>query len=404
MEDTHPTSPDSSPKRFSHPPKSHRKITPPERKSLPSPPASGERNRASTADELPQSLVEFKRKVETAGDVSPLTSFHLSKADFTRLHAKLEAHFRRFDYEPRHQRIIFRMPSRTHDHFAQFIYDDIFNAISEHARDSEQVRSFSANIKKAGTADIILYDSDDKSKDPVPLKRSPDAQFLYVDTAFPSVVVEVAYSQDGKQLSKIAKQYIHYSDGNIKAVLCFDLNKGSESTISVWKPRFIPEQDSDEFKMEIEQVVQSQPFRTADGSPINQDHALVLDLHDFALDELCEGYPNPSISIPYSKLYDSLVMAERLAKSVTTGMRSKRGVKRGRLSTSSVESMTSEDKKKWKDNDHAVKKKQNAEDGEYEGVDDGASPAKKRAQLARQCTRPSVLDSDSDSDGTGVLD
>lgn len=97
-------------------------------------------------------------------------------------------------------------------------------------------------------------------------------------------------------------------------------------------------------------------------------------------------------------------MAERLAKSVTTGMRSKRGVKRGRLSTSSVESITSEDKKKWKDKDHTVKKKQNAGDGEYEGVDDGASPAKKRAQLARQCTRPSVLDSDSDSDGTGVLD
>lgn len=260
MEDTHQPSPESSPKAslsLSHPVKPHRKITPPGRKLQglpPSPPASDERKRAPTVDELPQGIVDLKRKYEIGGEVSPLTSFPLSKEDYTRLRPKLEATFRRFDYEPRHERIIFRMPSRIHDIFAQFIQDAIFNALSELGRNNEDVRPFTTKIVKAATSDIFTYDNDD----PVAKQRSPDAQFIHVGAQQPSVVVEVAASQDAKQLSKLAKGYIHDTWGDIKAVLCFALNKPDGSTISVWKPKYETEQGSDESELTYEQVVQSQ--------------------------------------------------------------------------------------------------------------------------------------------------
>ncbi|KAF4342850.1 hypothetical protein FBEOM_3195 [Fusarium beomiforme] len=123
MEDTNQPSPTSSPNAapLSHLVKFLRKITPPERKPhhLPSPPTSGERKRtpAYAVDELPQDFVDFKRKHESGGGVSPLTSFPLSKEDYTRLHPKLEADFRRFNYEPRRQRISFHMPSTTRELF-----------------------------------------------------------------------------------------------------------------------------------------------------------------------------------------------------------------------------------------------------------------------------------------------
>ncbi|GKU11616.1 unnamed protein product [Fusarium langsethiae] len=402
MEDTHQPSPESSPKAslsLSHPVKPHRKTTPPERKLQglpPSPPASDERKRAPTVDELPQDIVDLKRKYEKGGEVSPLTSFPLSKEDYTRLRPKLEATFRRFDYEPRHERIIFRMPSRIHDIFAQFIQDAIFNALSELGRNNEDVRPFTTKIVKAATSDIFTFDNDD----PVAKQRSPDAQFIHVGAQQPSVVVEVAASQDAKQLSKLAKGYIHDTWGDIRAVLCFALNKPDGSTISVWKPKYEREQGSDESELTYEQVVQSQPFRTPDKNPMNQDGELVLDLHDFAPGQLCEGYSNLPISIPFTKLYDILDYAEEIEQSLATGVRSNRRVKRRRVSSSSLESMTEEDKKKWKDKDRLVKQKLAAEDGEYKGGHDG-EPSAKRAQEARSCTQPSVVESDSDETVSG---
>ncbi|KAF4945072.1 hypothetical protein FGADI_12205 [Fusarium gaditjirri] len=401
MEITHQDSspPDSPGAPLSHSVKPQRKVTPTEHKSsqLPSPPSSSERGRASTAaDELSQKLTEVKREWQTRGDVDKLTSLPLSGQDFIRLLPELETTFRRFDYEPRHERITIRMPSRTHDLFAQFISDAIFDALSELGRNNVAVRPLTSKIVKGATSDIDIYvsDSDDKIKDPVPLKHSPDGQFLYADAELPNVVFEVAYSQDPKHLPKLAKGYIHHSWGDIKAVLCFTIPKSKESTISVWKPVFYPEEGSNEVTMEIEQVVQSQPFRAADGSPINQDHELVLDLHDFVPDDDCEGYSNPSISIPYSKLHDSLLEAERRSKPRRKSSRSKRGVKRSRMSSDSVESMAEEDKQQWKAEDRATRDKQNAEDGGYRGRD-GRERSAKRLQPKRDCTKPAIVELDS---------
>lgn len=256
-------SPDLSPQRTLHlkPP---RKTTPPERKEPHSPPATAERTRRSTANGLPQSLVDFKGKAQT-GDVSPLTSIPLSEDDYNSNRERIESAFLRFDFEPIPGRIVLRMPSPTHDTFVWSIASAIFEEIGKLGRGTEAVRAFASKILSSGSSRILLdLDNDEAEakaevakKVQAQMRRQPDAQFQHKDAALPGVVIEVSYTQDRKRLPKIANEYIHHSDGDIKVAICIDINSGNESTISVWKPRFTAEEDSDEVTMHIEQVVQS---------------------------------------------------------------------------------------------------------------------------------------------------
>ncbi|KAK2471939.1 hypothetical protein H9L39_15819 [Fusarium oxysporum f. sp. albedinis] len=200
-----------------------RKITPPERKprDLPLPKASDGRKRAaSTADELFQALSTSSESLE---------------ATFEDL---------RFDYEPRHERITFRMPLRIHDIFTHFISEAIHEAVREVGRNNEDVHRFTENVIKGSTSDINTSEkkkkrsADEKEDDPVKKRRSPDSQSIYVGAQQPRIVIEVAASQDAKQLSKLAKGYIHDTWGDIKAVLCFALNKSNGSSLSLWKAKY----------------------------------------------------------------------------------------------------------------------------------------------------------------------
>ena len=53
-------------------------------------------------------------------------------------------------------------------------------------------------------------------------------------------MIEVSFSQKRKDLARLADDYILGSDGNIRAVVCLDIEyKGSkEATLSVWRPHF----------------------------------------------------------------------------------------------------------------------------------------------------------------------
>ncbi|SPJ79170.1 uncharacterized protein FTOL_07561 [Fusarium torulosum] len=383
MDDTHHPSPESSPKApLSHPVKSHRRITPPERnsRSLPSPPASDERKRASTAtaDELPQRLVEFKRKCKT-GDYSPLTNFHLSKADYTRLRDKIQATFRRFDYNPRRQLVSFRMPSALHDLFISFFGSAIFNEIREIGRQNRQARAFTESIDNALSSRVLLIDGEEQ------WEQQPDAQFEHHEARYPGVVVEVALTQDAKELRRIARRYIYYTDGQIKVVLGIDLNEDKESTISVWKPTFSPAQNGVGVDMDIEQVVQPQPFRDANKNPVNG--ALTLHLHDFAPDNLCQGCPNIPFSIPYRDMSDMMAKAERrklLRERKEVPEPSIRVVNKRRYSESSEDQMAEEDEKRYSDEADDANDKEDRDDGAYKPPKNlenmTCEPRKKRAQ------------------------
>ncbi|KAF5247689.1 hypothetical protein FOXYS1_15119 [Fusarium oxysporum] len=89
-------------------------------------------------DGLPQVFIDFKRKCET-GKATPLTSFPLSKADYTRLHDKIQATFRHFDYDPQLEHISIRMPPALHDLFIREFGLAVLDAVREVGRQNKLV-------------------------------------------------------------------------------------------------------------------------------------------------------------------------------------------------------------------------------------------------------------------------
>ncbi|EXK76902.1 hypothetical protein FOQG_18364 [Fusarium oxysporum f. sp. raphani 54005] len=179
----------------------------------------------------------------------------------------------------------------------------IIDEIREIGRQNRQARAFTNSINNALSSRVLLVDGEDK------WEQQPDAQFEHDKARHPGVVLEVALTQDPDELRRIARRYIYHTDGQIKVVLGIDLNEDKESTISVWKPTFSPAQNGDGVDMDIEQVVQLQPFRDANKNPV--DGALTLHLHDFAPDNLCQGCPNTAFLISYRDMSDMMAKAER---------------------------------------------------------------------------------------------
>jgi len=68
-------------------------------------------------------------------------------------------------------------------------------------------------------------------------RHGPDAAFGDRKDKFPGVVLEVAYSQQRKNLRDLAERYILGSDANIRVVIGIDLDyQQRQATISIWRP------------------------------------------------------------------------------------------------------------------------------------------------------------------------
>ncbi|KAH7370314.1 hypothetical protein BKA65DRAFT_488155 [Rhexocercosporidium sp. MPI-PUGE-AT-0058] len=147
---------------------------------------------------------------------------------------------------------------------------------------------YAARIANGGCARIFLKEDNPDGGTRVVHRREPDAQFQHRDAEYPGVVLEVSYSQDGKDLKKLAWDYIQYSNGDIKVVIGIDIKYSNtkEATLSVWRPRYIREDGEELEILEAEARVTSQAFRAGDGSFDNSTNVLRLSLDDFATDEL----------------------------------------------------------------------------------------------------------------------
>ncbi|KAM0364022.1 hypothetical protein ACHAPK_011045 [Fusarium culmorum] len=319
------------------PRKSTRRVTPPERQALPpSPPSTAEAERVRGASKLPAVLIALKRKVEYE-DIAPLTRVFLSPTEYSDAWEQIESErvFRKFDYEPAKSRFTLHMPSTTHEAFSTAFTICLYEKLLKIGNENISIQEITSNIKPAGSARIFL-NYDDKVRDLKDmLRRQPDGQFQHRRAQFPGVAFEISYSQDGKKLTRIAKEYINYSNGNIKAVVCIDINNATEST-----------------------TIKSAPFRTADGKPINSDKKLTLQLHDFVPDELCNECPDFPVVIMFSKLFDLLSEAEEMQKSREFGdverTLSESNVRKRRISSSSIEELDADDETRFRDQEQAV--------------------------------------------------
>ena len=94
--------------------------------------------------------------------------------------------------------------------------------------------------------------------DPVYGPHDPDATFRHLGARYPGVVIEICYAQKRKDLPRLADDYILGSDANIQAVIGLDVEyRGKMATLSVWRPRFLINDDGEE-ELDAEQTVANQ--------------------------------------------------------------------------------------------------------------------------------------------------
>ncbi|KAF5230821.1 hypothetical protein FANTH_13672 [Fusarium anthophilum] len=287
-------SPDSSPSRAPSLDKSHsasRKVSPTET-PLPSPPESLQRARA-TAVALPQVLVEALHELDFRHhDKDYHKTFPLSWEEFKIAREKIEATFRRFDYDPFKGEITIRMPTTIHECFALSVNSVVVTKLCPLKNGDTATAKFVKDIRPMGSSDIYM----DNPRQPADLdndvdkknQKSPDLQFGHINSKHPGVVVEVAYTQQAKKLKKLAVDYIGASRGETQTVIGFNINSNKQSTVS--------------------------PFRSANREPLNEGRELRISrLHDMTTDEsLLEGADNLSISLPFKDLCDFLTKAENI--------------------------------------------------------------------------------------------
>ena len=231
-----------------HDPNNYRTTPPDDKFDLPlTPPGTDERQRASNVSAI--------LSQSEAGNVAPLTDFKINKRQYDQSADILEHDLSRFDYDPEAEVLTLRMPSPVHDFFSTSFANEVRDQLNNLKDGGGEAGYFASKIANGGSSRISLAEVDpERSRDPI--RRQPDAQFQHEDAMYPGVVVEVSYSQDGKDLAKLAQDYILYSNGDIKAVIGVDINYGGkESTVSLWRPKYTHKDDEDWDDLEARQVI-----------------------------------------------------------------------------------------------------------------------------------------------------
>lgn len=283
------------------------------------------------------------------------------------------------------------MPSPVHDFLATSIAREIDKQLQLLGERLDAVGIFATQIANGGSSRILLrenFTEEEVAKaQGIPLQRQPDAQFQHWEAMYPGVVLEISYSQDGKDLDKLAWQYIQHSNGDIKAVIGIDINYGGkESTVSLWRPRYYREWDDELETLDSQRVIKAevcgtvvdildtmlslaQPFRSSDALPINQGRELRLTLSDFATDKLSNVPESATLVITYGKLAQLLDRAEQMQKvreqGSAGGTKSDRKTKKRPRSSSPADQIGSEDEARFLGDEIRAIKKVAAEDKDF---------------------------------------
>jgi len=169
---------------------------------------------------------------------------------------------------------------------------------------------FVKGIKDLGSATIYPEDPEFGTHD-------PDGSFHHVESPYPTVILEIAHSQKGKELRVLADEYLLGSDLEIRVVVGVDIEykKSKRATFSVFRAE---EQGPDNDKVwRVKSTVANEVFRTDDGKRnIDKTSGLRLHLEDFADQETCRRFKDldRDIFVSCDELYQCLREAEVLTK------------------------------------------------------------------------------------------
>lgn len=153
------------------------------------------------------------------------------------------------------------MPTTIHESFSEQVSQETKTQLGRIASGNNEAAKFAARISCVWSGSIQLreFDLDDdiEISDHDYIQRQPDEQFQHDEAVYPGVVYEIACSQDGKDLEKAAWTYIPYSNGDIKAVVGFELGygKNKEARLSHWQPRYLKDGEEGHEILEVQTVI-----------------------------------------------------------------------------------------------------------------------------------------------------
>ena len=99
------------------------------------------------------------------------------------------------------------MPTPVHDFFTASVANEISKQLEVISHRGDSAAEFATRIANRGCARIFPKEDNsdrDGQNTRVFHRREPDAQFQHRDAEYPGVVLEISYSQDGKDLKKLA--------------------------------------------------------------------------------------------------------------------------------------------------------------------------------------------------------
>jgi len=120
----------------------------------------------------------------------------------------------RCDYDPETEELTLFMPLRLHDEAAGRLADLILAKSSEVITPDATLVARKLPELKSGGCRVILDGG---------VEKYPDACILYPGYYYPSLVIEVAHSQDADELATSAEDYYHDSKHSIRTVLTLDI-------------------------------------------------------------------------------------------------------------------------------------------------------------------------------------
>jgi hypothetical protein len=144
------------------------------------------------------------------------------------------------DYFPSSEHLVLRMPTKVHELFSRSLSGRISEQLRLLSRESGPAGDFAKDIRDVGSATI-------KPRDPKYGTHDPDNSFQHLKSPLPTVIIEVAHSQNGRVLGILAEEYIFGCDLEIRVVVGVDIeySKNKRATFSVWRAE---EQGSDDDK------------------------------------------------------------------------------------------------------------------------------------------------------------
>lgn len=105
------------------------------------------------------------------------------------------------DYFPPSERLVLRMPTKVHEQFSRSLSGRISEQLCLLADEPGSAADFAKNIRDVGSATI-------RPRDPEYGTHDPDSSFQHLKSPLPTVIVEIAHSQQGGTLRTLAEEYI----------------------------------------------------------------------------------------------------------------------------------------------------------------------------------------------------